>query len=117
MKTASILLVATLAAGCAMTPAEIRQAGAPMKYTLEQSPMRAAACVDRHIENTWSTSWGPYTGRVREGAAQGTAELSVPYILVADFVPAGSGSVATAYVSPNVMSDAGTLAIEAFKDC
>jgi len=116
MKSLFVLLTA-LTAGCALTPAEIRQASAPVKYTLQQAPMRAAACVDRHIENTWSASWGPYNGRVREGAAQGTAELSVPYIVVADFVPAGSGSVAIAYTSPHVMSDAGTLAVEAFKGC
>lgn len=79
--------------------------------------MSAASCVDRNIENNWDTMWSAYGGRVREGMKPGTAELSVPYVLAADFVPAGGGSSVTIYASPHVVSGNIERVFDAFKGC
>ena len=116
MKSLFVLLTA-LTAGCAMTPADMRQTDPAERVTLERAPMSAASCVARNIENTRDAWYGVHPAFVREGVKPGTAEISVPEILIADFVPIGAGSAATIYVSPVPLTVYKERYIGAFKGC
>ena len=117
MKSLFVLLTA-LAAGCAhLTPAELRDTVTPVTIDTSQPPMRAAACVARGIENTNDAMWGSHPASVREGEKPGTAELSVVPILVADFVPAGTGSRATVYPATQPLQLYKERYLAAFKGC
>ena len=118
MKNALLLLAALSATtGCVMTLAEVRQEVVPTQATMARPPMGAASCVARNIENTADLTWGVHPGYVREGNKPGTAELSVPPALAADFEPSGNGSTATIYVSPNLLSVYTDRYLGAFKGC
>jgi hypothetical protein len=88
--------------GCATSPNELRSEGVKNSFTLRAPPMRAAACAARAIDEANAVWWG-HVPVVREGITPGTAELSIPGLMIIDFTPGGSGSRATSAYASFVM--------------
>ena len=116
-----LILAGVLLAGCALSPTQLREQGDQSTYVMSKPAAAAASCVARNAENTGGTfTRGPNTS-VRDGQIPGQIELVMyiqdRYFLVADFQPTGSGSTATAWVSPNTIEYMKARLLETFKGC
>lgn len=113
-----LMLLTTIAAGCVpMTTLQMRAAVKPIQLEMVRAPYSAASCVARNIEATKDVMFGSHPAFVREGIDADKIELSVPPILVADFVVNGKGSIATVYVSPDPATVYQDRYLAAFKGC
>lgn len=113
----SIVLSLLFLSGCAaMNPQTLREQGIREQFVMRQSPAAAAACVARKEE-----AGGDINTSVREGAEPGRIELVVFhgefFYVTAEFAPQESGSIATAWISPQIIESSKERHIEAFQGC
>lgn len=117
-----LLLVVTLASGCAVTPMQLREEGANQTYVMKMPPAEAAACVARNIEESGRDSLiGRFQTSVRPGRVQGQTELLAVTLefthLVADFEPTSSGSRANVWVSTKLLDSLQQRLAKSFEGC
>ena len=122
MTTKLLVLFLTAAlAGCAISPAEIREHGSRTDFHLRQGPEAAAACVARNAENLGGQITGRVNATMRQGAAPGEVELVIYYkegfLLSASFVADGPGAAASAWESPYMFKLGGRGLLAAFDGC
>lgn len=101
----SIYLAVIVLAGCATSPAYLREHGNRYEFAMQQPPSRAAACVARNTENGGGL-FGHLETAIRDAATPGNVELVIytpdAYLATAEFAPAGEGSKATVWLSSGI---------------
>lgn len=121
MRILILVTIAALLAGCAMSPTELREQGDRQEFTLAKSPAEAAACVARNVENSGHWSIGYPTTSIRSAVTPGAFELTVStptsFLMVAEFKPASTGSVATAMITPNPANIFRDRMLKSFEGC
>jgi len=115
------LTLATLVAGCAATPSEIKQLSPEAQFVMRLPPAAAAACVANNAETTEGIVDGHVSTHVRASTTPGDVDLVMHvgggYVLVATFAPAGEGSAATVWIRTLLISYIRQRFLKTFQGC
>lgn len=99
-----------LLAGCAYSPADLRESGLRREFASAKPPREVAHCIVRGVENFKPMGWmsAPIPAQLREGVAPGSFEVVAQhpgagfgFLMIAEVAPNESGSNTTIWLSPD----------------
>ena len=105
-------LVVLLLAGCAMSPADLRQHGERVEFNSSGSPRTTAPCIARNADNYKPGGGlaGPFPANVRDGLKAGAYEVVAQhagggfgFVMVADVEPREGGALVTTWLTRDLI--------------